>query len=328
MADARSRRAWRISSITLQVALVAAVLWFAGRHLASEWHAVAGAADTLSLDWGIVIAGGAIVLLSYAVLIETWRRVLMAWGGHIGWLSAAHIWFVSSLGRYIPGKVWQIGAMAALAQRAGVSPVAATGSSILVNLVNLLAGAAVILATGINVLQVPGGAVVATVVLAAALLATPIAMPRLAALASRLTGRDLGEVRLPARSLAIAFAGCVAGWVLYGAAFHLLARGTIGGNGTLTPGGTGGLPGAIAVYTASYLAGYVAIFAPGGIVVREAVMIEALTRLGFTDFPHAAILAVVSRLWITVLEVIPGIAFLARAAPRARDPLTPPDGSH
>ena len=39
----------------------------------------------------------------------------------------------------------------------------------------------------------------------------------------------------------------------------------IAGSAPLSQGGTGGLPGAIAVYTASYLAGYVAIFAPGGI---------------------------------------------------------------
>lgn len=320
----------------MQAALATIVLWFAGRRLAVEWDAVAATAGTLAPEWWPVIASAAIVLLTYVVLIETWRRVLGAWGGELRWPAAAHIWFVSSLGRYAPGKVWQIGAMAALSQRAGVSPLAATGSSILVNLVNLLAGAAVILSTGVNVLRVPGGAVVAAIVLAGALLSAPVTIPWLVALASRLTGRDLGTARVPARSILVAFGGCVAGWVLYGAAFHLLARGTIGAPAAagsdvamqLSQGGTGGLAGAIAVYTASYLAGYVAIFAPGGIVVREAVMIESLTRLGFTDYPHAAVLAVVSRLWITVLEVTPGLAFLARSVPRASDPPSPTDAPH
>ena len=321
--------------MAVQVALVLVVLvvlWYAGRRLGAEWQAVAATTGTLAVNWWLVLASAAVVLASYATLIETWRRVVSAWGGQLQWRPAAHIWFVSSLGRYVPGKVWQIGAMAVLSQRAGVSPVAATGASVLVNLVNLLAGAAVILATGVNVLRVPGGAVVAAIVLAVALLAAPVAIPRVVALASRITGRDFGIARIPARSLATAFAGCVAGWMLYGVAFHLLARGTIGGDGggggAGALGATGGLLGAIAVYTASYLAGYVAVFAPGGLVVREAVMIETLTRLGFTDYPHAVILAVVSRLWITALEVIPGLFFLAQPPPRANDPLPPTDGSH
>src|SRR4029079_11729625 len=60
---------------------------------------------------------------------------------------AARIWFVSNLGKYVPGKVWQIAAMGALAQRNGVSATAAIGSSLLVNLVSVLAGFAVIAVT-------------------------------------------------------------------------------------------------------------------------------------------------------------------------------------
>jgi hypothetical protein len=37
------------------------------------------------------------------------------------------IWSVSNLGRYVPGKLWSIGAMGLMAQRAGVSPVARHG---------------------------------------------------------------------------------------------------------------------------------------------------------------------------------------------------------
>ena len=65
--------------------------------------------------------------LSYVVLIETWRQIVLAWGGRSRWPAAARIWFISNLGRYIPGKVWQIGAMGVLAQDAGVSSVAAVG---------------------------------------------------------------------------------------------------------------------------------------------------------------------------------------------------------
>ena len=43
--------------------------------------------------------------------------------------SAARIWTVSNLGKYLPGKVWAIAGMALMARQAGVSPAAATGSA-------------------------------------------------------------------------------------------------------------------------------------------------------------------------------------------------------
>ena len=50
---------------------------------------------------------------------------------------------MSNLGRYVPGKVWQIGAMGVMAERSGVSPVAAVGSSLVIAIVNVIAGIAI-----------------------------------------------------------------------------------------------------------------------------------------------------------------------------------------
>ena len=310
----------RKAFIGLQVIFAAAVVWFAGTRMVLYWHDISAQPLTVRVAWGAVALSALVVFASYATLIETWRRVLRGWGGSLSWPATAHIWFVSSLGRYIPGKVWQIGAMGALAQRAGVSPLAATGSSIVVNLVNLLAGGAVVLAAGADVLQVPGAAAIAAIVLTVVLLTLPLSVPGAVRVAARVSGRDLAIPVIPFASLVVAFVGCTIGWLLYGAAFFLLERGLLGG---AMP--TGGIMASIAVYTASYLAGYVAFFAPGGIGVREGMMVETLTRLGLADVPHAALIAVVSRLWITVLELTPGLIFLARRPPRAVTTRTDPD---
>jgi hypothetical protein len=78
----------------------------------------------LDLQWPPVILATALVFAAYAVLIEAWRRMLTALApgndAELGFGSAARIWFVSNLGRYVPGKVWSNGAMAMLAHRAGV----------------------------------------------------------------------------------------------------------------------------------------------------------------------------------------------------------------
>lgn len=310
----------RKAFIALQIVFAAAVVWFAGARMTRYWDDIVAQPLVVHVAWGPILLSAFVVFASYATLIETWRRVLHAWGGVLNWMSTAHIWFVSSLGRYIPGKVWQIGAMGALAQRAGVSPLAATGSSIVVNLVNLLAGGAVVLAAGADVLQVPGAVMIAAIVLGIALLTLPLTIPGAVRLAATFTGRSLSVPVIPFTSLAVAFAGCTIGWLLYGGAFYLLERGLLGGAAP-----TGGITASIAVYTASYLAGYIAFFAPGGIVVREGMMIETMTRLGLADVPHATLVAVVSRLWITILELTPGLIFLARRPPRAATTRTDPD---
>jgi uncharacterized membrane protein YbhN (UPF0104 family) len=87
----------------------------------------------------------------------------------------------------------------------------------------------------------------------------------------------------------------------------------------LAAGVLGSAPGAlslyVAVFTSSYLLGFLALFAPGGVGVREVAMATALARAG-VDVASAAILVVTSRLWLTVLEVVPALVFLAHLGVR------------
>lgn len=326
-AAAPTRRGWLFA---LQLAFGVLAIGFAWQRVRADWGRVDWASVSLTRD--AVIAAFALsapaVLIAFAVLIETWRRVLGAWGGALAPLDAAHIWFVSNLGRWIPGKVWQVGAMAGLAERAGVSGVAATGASIVVNLVNLIAGGAVVVAAtaaGVNVLGASGpvlggtgldarGAWVGGALLVLTLAASPFVIPRLAAWAARLMGRPDPGMRVPGTSIAIAFAGCTAGWVLYGLGFWALAGAL--GRSVVTMGPVA----AIAVYTASYLFGYLMLFAPGGLVFREAMLVTTMTQLHLAGATEAAVLAVLSRLWITAIEVVPGLLFLFRRPSAAPPP--------
>ncbi len=262
----------------------------------------------------MIAISGAIVFVSYAVLIETWRRTVAAWGERLAWRDAASIWFISNLGRYLPGKVWQLGAMSAMAHAKGISPVAAAGSALVVNLINVLAGIAVVAVTGAEHLQARGAAIALALMLGLGILATPWILPRVAALASVVLRRPLEVPTLPQRALWTAALGCVTAWVLYGAAFQVFVRGVLGS-------APGSLASYVAVFTGSYLVGYIAVFAPGGIGVREQSLVASLGRLAL---PAGApgVVALTSRLWLTVLEIVPGVVLLAVSASR-REPRSP-----
>lgn len=295
------------------------MIGFAVRELARQWSDVTPALRGLHPEWTGIAAAGAIVVATYVLLVEAWRATLVVWSESLPFGTAARIWFVSNLGKYVPGKIWQIAAMGTMAQKAGVSPAAAIGSSLIVNLVSIIAGFAVIAGTAAGRVAeavaardtglTPGTAQAAVVGIAmaggAALLLAPIALPRLVMLAGRITGRSIAIPKVPARAIWIAAVSTTGAWVLYGLAFSLFAH-------AISARATGNAPSYIAVYTGSYLAGYLALFAPGGVGVREAVLVLAMPRFELASAADAAAIAVTSRLWLTVLEIVPGLLMLRR----------------
>ena len=100
-------------------------------------------------------------------------------------------------------------------------------------------------------------------------------------------------------------------WIGYGFSLMYLARG-------LLPTARLDLPTAIAAFTASYLAGFLALVAPGGIGVREGVMILLLQ--GPLGLAAATVLALASRVLITITELGAAAPFLAISHRSARVP--------
>jgi hypothetical protein len=305
-------RRWLLPAV--QLAIVAFVLWRAAVKLGGDWSEVRASSGALAPDWIRVALSMLLVLATYALLVHAWRVLVAAWGSRLGFVDAARIWSVSNLGRYIPGKLWSIAAMGMLARRVGVSPAAASGSAIVGTLVNLAAGFAVLLVAGSRVLPtlVPGyerAASALTVAVTVALLALPLLVGPLGRVAARLLRRDAAALVVPAPTLWLVVAANVVAWVGYGLAFRVFA-------GALALGSAGNWLDYLAVFTGSYLIGYLVLVAPGGIGVRELAMAESLRALGLAGPGEAWLLAITSRLWLTVLELVPGLLFLARDAAR------------
>jgi hypothetical protein len=305
----------------VQLALVVLVLGYAGRALARYWSDFRSRALGLELDPRWIAVSGVAFLLGYLVLVQTWRAVLAAWSSRVSFVDAAHIFAVSSLARYVPGKLWQIGAMSALANRIGASPAAAAGSAIVSTAANIATGLLVALATGwplVHLAYSRGSRVGFVLVLAGAigLVAAPWMLPRLLRLAERVAGRSLAVSALPMRAVVYAALGNVLAWIVYGVAFEMLTRGVLGA----APGPTSSY---VAVYTTSYIFGYLVLFAPAGVGFRESAMILIMPAAGLANPGDAAIMAVASRLWLTLLETVPGLLFLV-ARKLSGAPSTPP----
>lgn len=293
-----------------QLCLLALVIWFVAASLREQWANVRVAFAAAQPRWWLVGASCIVVLATYALLIETWRIVLAGWSARVSFATAAAIWWLSSLGKYVPGKVWSLGTVAVLAARQDIPPVRAAGSSTVVMIVNTLAGFVVLAGVGSRTFRLPPVAVVVVGLVAMALLLTPPLFPRAAALLSSVLRRSIILPPLRRRYVLLAALTSAVAWVMYGLAFQLLAAGIMGD----AP-GTSSMY--IASFAGSYLTGFLALFAPGGLGVRELVLAKSLAATGLSP-GDAWLLAAASRLWLTLLEVAPALLILAVQAARRR----------
>ena len=203
-----------------------------------------------------------------------------------------------------------------------VQQVTQLDSALLGTLVNIIAGFVVALVSGRRLLmqRVPAEmqtlTIVAVAVACVGLLLAPLLIPRLAPLAARFTGRAV-EATFPARAVVYAGVGNVLAWLLYGAAFTLFVAGVLGT-------AAGGYLTYLAVYTSSYLIGYIFLFAPAGVGFRETAMLEFLQAAGLATHPQAALVTLTSRLWLTLLEVTPAVLFWAHHRMRRHSPTPDP----
>ena len=258
-----------------------------------EWQ------DVLARPRSLPLAGATLLLLAaYALSGLIWGGVVTGLGGpRLLARDAVSIFMISNMGRYLPGKVWSIAGMAVLGKGKGVPVAVSATSAVLMQGVGLAAAGAIGLgafAGGPAPLPrwgLAGAAVAASMLLL--VLAVPSLFHRAVALWFRMV-RTSPPTNLTA-TLVLRWLLQVAGaWVAMGASFWILA---VSLGMELSPIHAG------SAFAAAYVAGYLMLFAPAGVGVREGFLV-ALLAPALGSGP-ATVLAIAARLWMTAAEVIP-----------------------
>ena len=284
----------------LQLVLTVAVTWFILDRVGLTLE------DVSALDggrwtprWAPLAASVGALFAGYVVSALLWGLMVRDLGGPaLTPLTAFRVFFVANLGRYIPGKVWQIAGLALLARRHGVSAALATGAAVL-GQAFAVAGATVVgLAAffgGGPELRRWGGIAAAVVVAVVLLFAVPAFLRKLMGLWFRVARRPLPDGLEPGPLFGIRWVTLYTlNWVLYAGAFWLLVTSFDVPGGPLLVG---------PAFAAAYVLGYLMVFAPAGIGVREGFLV-AFLQPAMGAGPGTAV-AVISRLWTTAVEVVP-----------------------
>jgi uncharacterized membrane protein YbhN (UPF0104 family) len=255
--------------------LLAAALVFVLVRLRSIWHD--SHVDLARVDWLALVGAFAVSIVGVGAGGFVWLAILRRLGTETRsrWVG---VFFQAQLSKYIPGTVWQYAGRAALGRAHGIPPRTVALSVP----VELGASALAAAATAPLLLGWWGAPVVLALALGVA-----VAGRRLANGGSR-------AVRI-VRAGTGPFLLYLSAWPAIGVGFWLCARG-------LVPVPAHDLPVYAGAYGVAWVAGLVAVYAPGGLGVREAVLVALLAgRLGASD---ALVVAAVSRAILTLVDLV------------------------
>lgn len=265
-------------------------------------------------DPEVLLGSLALALAGVWMSFELWRGTLSALGSPVARRPAARLFFVSQLGKYLPGSVWPVVAQMRMGrelgiprQRMGLAFLLTLGLSVLVGLlVGLVALPALLRAEGRGVLL---GLLVLPVLLS---LLVPSVLNRLLSRGLRMVRRPPLDAPLAGRDIVRAVLWTLAFWVVYGGHVWLLAVGL--GADPLRA-----LPVAIGGFAVAFSIGPLLVVLPAGAGVREAVVVVLLA--GLLTTPEATAVALTSRGVLMLTDGLLALAAGALRAPRARDSL-------
>jgi len=310
------RRSWWRAT---QVVLALVVIGLAVRHLTRNWAEFRAQEVQVVVQPLWLLVALLTVVAAFAMLIEAWRRLVVSQEERLAFLPAARIWLVANLGKYLPGKVWSIAGAAVLAERAGVGRTAAVTAALVLQALAFGSGVIVVALTAPRgfhwggPLLATGGAVLGVVAIGGV---TLLSAPRVLAWVQRRLPAGWPAIRPVTPRLVLAgLAVNAVAWIAYGAALVMLAKG-------LMPAAVPGFTLATTVFTASYLVGLVAVFAPAGFGPRESMFILLLS--GPLGLKPAVGLAAASRILLTLVDLILALPFLIR---RRGDTTAPAQGT-
>jgi glycosyltransferase 2 family protein len=284
----------------LKAALLAAVLWFVGKAIARD---VAKVEDWSSVkpDWFWTALAGIALLGVSAVQMIGYRSLLKAYGYAMSWDTMASVAWVPPLGKYVPGKIWALGGAMAMLKKLGV-PVAIAATVVLMLdglavVTGLMVGASVALKPVVSD-RIPG---VGWMVGVCVIVGMVVLHPRVF---TTVLNRLLSKMKRPLISTVPTLnqyalpVGCaLAQWVFAGTALWCMSR-------ALTDVPLTSLPGFIPLAACAMTISYLALFAPAGVGVREAIYLALLPQLIPGASAGAVVVVVVSmRLLQTLIEV-------------------------
>ena len=311
----------------LKWGLFAIVFLFVGQRALQLWKMAPPESIQIHSIW--LLAASLAYLVGWLPSVWFWRSLLIHLQQPLGWKNAIRAYYVGHLGKYIPGKGLVLVIRGSLVKESGVSRLLAGVTAAYETLVFMAAGTALCLAFSPTLFLIPlqNGLperwtklletpyLVPITVLTLLFATTPLSAWLFSQIGRKLTpagGSDTGKI--PTISAGLISRGLLVtafGWIC-----HALSLGCVMQSISDTPFELTAFPLWLGACTLSTVGGFVVLLAPGGLGVREGLLIEALRSQPEISPSSAVIVAGLLRVvWFVSELVAAALLFLWKPKP-------------
>lgn len=296
---------------SIKFIFVLAILYFVGNQITQNWDELVRYDWTFNPSWFVlsIIAQ----LATFVMFSKVWCMLVDGFGYQVPLRYGFKIGYIANLGRYIPGKIWQVFGMVYYAKKVNMTEEAAITSWIiammfalpsafLASLAGIIFFSQVLLSELDSTMRLGIFAIAAvTFLMSVVLIALPTRSLAFLNILLKKIGRRSLEFHLSSGLAFRVYAGYFACWIMYGVSFWMFLH-------AILPDPKIGVVEATTAFILAYQLGYVAFLAPGGIGVRELVLTSAL--MPFIG-PIASGVAVAARFWNLVIEILAALIALS-----------------
>ncbi len=334
----RIRFLWATSKpwIRRAVALAITVLIFVWiiKPITRQWSELKDEILSTSV-WRFVVASMmfAVFLLLFRAI--TWWRILIGLNHRLPVAAATRIWSVSELARYLPGVVWQVVGRVYMVRPYGVNALTSSTSQLveiaIFLVANLIVAILFLVGFGASMQMESHGWYIAALVIVPLLLV--LLHPKVFHGVIDAILRLMKKPPMPRRLSGRLLVGLL-GWAMLGVLWQSLAVWVLLGQPQALALDISQLWLVAGAYCLAWSAGFMAFWAPGGIGVREVVLIATL-KFALPDiagrfagdqsqyYAFLGFLSLMLRLWTVAGELLlTGIAYLCDLEGALRQPVT------
>ena len=287
---------YRYKKVLVYLFIVLVFVWIIKR-IVTDIHSMHW--DLSDIRPGLLLAACLVLLGAYLIRSVIWVLLFRSSGTQIAVRPGMKLFLLTQAGRYLPGKIWQFVGAGILANTYNVPAAHCVSTTLLAVLLNQGVGilVAVTFFSSFFSRYLYLLSAVAVCALAGLVFVSSPWFPRLLNAVSRLVKRPVPKITVPSFPVLLIYAAFYAGiWFLFGLGFMYLSRGLVPGGEHLS------FLQATGALAAACVAGYLSLFAPSGLGVREAILTLLLSPV-IGEAP-AAMLALAARVWMTLVEVI------------------------
>ncbi|MGQ9848130.1 MAG: lysylphosphatidylglycerol synthase domain-containing protein [Bacteroidales bacterium] len=275
--------------------VVAVIFYFLISNLIKNWQKIPF--NNLHFNFINLIISFVFLFINFLIFVEGWRNIIIKLGDSIDFKSAFWIMSVSQTAKYVPGGIWFALGRIHLGKRENLSAEKIGLSVIIETVLTFLVGIIIFIFSTFfgGYAKLNNFIYIIPALIFFLIIIYPPHLNWLTNFCLKIVKRSPINIAISyfdLLNLSIYFLGL---WIAQIIGFYFLISSIYSIN-------FNNLTHLAATYTLSWMSGFIIIFAPGGLGVREGIM--SLLLSSFIPSPLAIAISFLSRVWITVFEIV------------------------